>query len=534
MIVNNISVKFKIITLIVVIIIFISYLYIFNLYKTRKYIEYNSKIENTEKNISKPLLNVHKLAEESKSIIINLRNKNSSGDIGYSFSIMRNNVEQLIDDVNKLPNNIETLKITLNELLSLQASIPLLEKLSKESYDISYSMDRATSIITYKLETIENTLDKIKTNPELYVMLTSTINHINNLVYLDNLKDLNIKNYKIAKLILEIENLIKNPLEKEALDSLKSIFAGPNSLMQEKRTQININNNIEAHQNKILALLQTILKQTQEQIFTLHSNILTDSVTQKTIGISSQSKLMIISTLSIIFIILLTWLFLVKSIMHRLLNTSEVMNSIANGNVESIIPTIEKDEIGDMLSALSKLRDYVVKVSELVLNDFLTNLHNRRYFDKVLETEIRRCKRNIQPLSLILCDIDDFKSYNDGYGHILGDSCLTEVAKAINESFARATDHSCRYGGEEFAIILTETNTENAITLAEKLRIAVEALSIPHNFSLSDTKIVTLSIGVTTLLPNEEIDVEKLIERADRALYAAKKNGKNCVKFIEE
>jgi diguanylate cyclase (GGDEF)-like protein len=134
----------------------------------------------------------------------------------------------------------------------------------------------------------------------------------------------------------------------------------------------------------------------------------------------------------------------------------------------------------------------------LTYKDGLTGLYNRRYFDEKLTIEINRHERQKQPLSLILGDIDHFKLFNDFYGHQQGDSCLKRVAQCIFTSAARMTDANCRYGGEEFAIILPNTSIEQSTIIAERLCLAIENMQIPHEKS-ETSSFVTLTIGVVTI-----------------------------------
>lgn len=160
--------------------------------------------------------------------------------------------------------------------------------------------------------------------------------------------------------------------------------------------------------------------------------------------------------------------------------------------------------------------------------DGLTQIANRRQFDKCLTQEWKRMRREQTPLSLILCDIDFFKLYNDAYGHQMGDECIRTVAQAIRRSVKRPADLAARYGGEEFAVILPNTNAEGAVLLAENIRKAVQHLKIIHARS-PVSGYVSLSLGVASIIPFQEFAPETLIEMADKALYEAKKHGRNRV-----
>ena len=158
--------------------------------------------------------------------------------------------------------------------------------------------------------------------------------------------------------------------------------------------------------------------------------------------------------------------------------------------------------------------------------DSLTGIANRRRFDEALDVEHRRCQRTEQPISLLLIDIDFFKHYNDHFGHGMGDRCLAQVADALTHNAGRAADLVTRYGGEEFAVILPQTDGDGAMLTAERLREGVLELAIPHAPSAGQP-LVTISIGIATVIPTIESPTSKLVEEADSKLYAAKAAGRN-------
>jgi diguanylate cyclase (GGDEF)-like protein len=168
------------------------------------------------------------------------------------------------------------------------------------------------------------------------------------------------------------------------------------------------------------------------------------------------------------------------------------------------------------------------KLEVLTYQDGLTGLYNRRYFDKNLAKEIKRHYRQNQSLSLIFADIDHFKLFNDFYGHQQGDDCLKRVAQCFCNSVARITDANCRYGGEEFAIILPNTSIEQSTLVAQRLCFAIENMQIPHEKS-ETSSFVTLTLGVVTILAGEKTSVDSIVLNADKALYIGKSNGRNRV-----
>ena len=173
-----------------------------------------------------------------------------------------------------------------------------------------------------------------------------------------------------------------------------------------------------------------------------------------------------------------------------------------------------------------------LELEQISALDGLTGVANRRRFDERLDAEWRRARRTYSFLSLVLLDVDYFKAFNDSYGHQKGDLCLKRVACFLVDSFSRAGDLVARLGGDEFCIILPDTNREEAMAQAEKLRTGLEALAIPHEHSPASSS-VTASVGVASCQALDKLEAEDLMSAADHALYAAKNAGRNKVRFRE-
>jgi len=167
----------------------------------------------------------------------------------------------------------------------------------------------------------------------------------------------------------------------------------------------------------------------------------------------------------------------------------------------------------------------------LTLKDPLTGLWNRRKYDETIEKEWRRCLRYKRPMALLLLDIDCFKEYNDSYGHLAGDKCLIKIGKILNNSLSRSSDMVVRYGGEEFIVLLPDAGKEEAIIVAEMLKSKIESMNIPHDKS-PVIDYVTVSIGITSMIPDNNSSYEELFNVADRALYLAKDAGKNQTQYL--
>ncbi|KGK42579.1 diguanylate cyclase [Nitrincola sp. A-D6] len=168
------------------------------------------------------------------------------------------------------------------------------------------------------------------------------------------------------------------------------------------------------------------------------------------------------------------------------------------------------------------------ELQELSFKDALTGVANRRMFDERLEAEWMHAQRHQQPLSLIMIDIDLFKQYNDMYGHVQGDSCLKQVAQTLNSAVLRSGDFFARFGGEEFVLILPQTEIDAAVKVAERCRKLIFKQQIPHPAS-DVSSVLTISIGVGTHTPARQDQASDFIEAVDRRLYASKQQGRNCI-----
>jgi sigma-B regulation protein RsbU (phosphoserine phosphatase) len=262
----------------------------------------------------------------------------------------------------------------------------------------------------------------------------------------------------------------------------------------------------------------------------------------------------VVSILLILIVVILIVLFTVKETKQiRILN--EAAKDIQEKNFNISVPVVSKNDVGELAETFNHMIETIQlsyqqletytqelekKVEErtehlrianeelerLAQFDGLTNLFNRRALDHNLDVYWRKNQRNQTPLSFLIIDIDYFKKYNDTYGHLEGDKCLKDVAQSLKNTLKRPTDFVARYGGEEFGVII-DGDSEQALNIAEFLRKTIEELNIPHK--TSDKGIVSISIGVNTLIPSAETTISNFIVEADQALYQSKENGRDQV-----
>jgi diguanylate cyclase len=185
-----------------------------------------------------------------------------------------------------------------------------------------------------------------------------------------------------------------------------------------------------------------------------------------------------------------------------------------------------QDRLSLSKSEISNLQQSLEAIRAESLTDPLTGLGNRKHFDRSIETAVQTALANGEPLSLLMFDIDHFKSFNDSYGHLTGDQVLRLVGMSLKQTI-KGQDITARYGGEEFAVVLPNTALRQALTVADHIRRAVMAKELKKKSTGEILGRVTISVGVSMLKPGDDTDA--LIERADACLYAAKRNGRNRV-----
>lgn len=266
-------------------------------------------------------------------------------------------------------------------------------------------------------------------------------------------------------------------------------------------------------------------------------------------------KIMILQLIIVlILIVVLASILLSYIITKPVIDITEAAILISHGDFEKRVKKLTQDELGQLAKALNEMADKLIqsnhiledkvqertkelqdankKLKKLSQTDALTGVANRAKFDRYMKEIWRRCMRYEKPLSLLMIDIDYFKAVNDTYGHQKGDEYLKKVAAIIKESADRVDDLPARYGGEEFVLILEDTKSGGAESVADKLRQNIYNLQL-DNINSKVAPFLTISIGISTAIPNKDIQMEDFIKQADNALYKAKENGRNQVVLID-
>ncbi len=192
----------------------------------------------------------------------------------------------------------------------------------------------------------------------------------------------------------------------------------------------------------------------------------------------------------------------------------------------------QAEELHYKVQELTEVQEEKDRLEYLSMEDALTKTYNRRGVDKLLSMHWKNCIRYELPMSVIMLDLDNFKNYNDNYGHIEGDVVLKSISSALRDTMYRPEDFVGRYGGEEFLVVMPNTPKGGAVSVAKRIKNVVEDLNLNHDYNDTHGK-VTVSMGVATTSPSEEAPIIEIIERADQVLYKAKKNGRNTFETIE-
>ena len=316
---------------------------------------------------------------------------------------------------------------------------------------------------------------------------------------------------------------------KENTSLIKRDILGENGLVPLKVQITRLEGRLKGRANFMHNLIEDFSNQAEYSGYKRKLEVIDQAKNQQDEIIKQIKFTGVMGSFAIIILIIIIWLLHAK-VVKRLVQLKNTIKQKQHGEDVTVV-TKGNDEIADIAYSFNVYFKTVTQqkliLEELSLSDSLTDIPNRRAFDIRIVNEWETAKREKWPIAVIMIDIDCFKLYNDNYGHGKGDECLKRVAQALENSLPRGTDFIARYGGEEFSCILQNTTKEGAELVGSRLVECVYKEVIPHEFSLVCDR-VTISVGVSHVdFNNEELSNEQLQIRADKALYKAKKLGRN-------
>ena len=311
------------------------------------------------------------------------------------------------------------------------------------------------------------------------------------------------------------------------LIQIQPYVASAESVFRQGKKEIKLKKVLTAHIQSHQNMLSQLNTSTHDVVSYLKQDII-DNANKLAKDISFASNLLIALAIAcLISVMLIIWLFVGYRIIRPFIETSKAMHLLSQGETHVKLPKSNDREVQRMLNSLQILQQYVIKVNELAEVDSLTELYNRRFFDNLLNTALENKQIN-STVSLLMCDLDHFKPYNDYYGHQQGDNCLKFFSQILQRLTNNTSDYICRYGGEEFAIIILNKPAHYAESLAQLICNETHKALIPHKKS-ECSDVVTVSVGVASLMVGDIKSPNQLINDADHALYQAKKNGRNSI-----
>ncbi|MGK7958798.1 MAG: diguanylate cyclase [Crocosphaera sp.] len=400
--------------------------------------------------------------------------------------------QQVLGQINGEKDKINTISQMLNYIFNEEFNKKSLAADTLEKYEeINFLSDishQLSSCLTFEeiMKVVATETNKLLKNSDISCML------------LNRKGELDIFSYqgkKISKRRGSIENIIGHVLRSGEAEIVNNVNKDDRYITENADIQSLICAPLKV-QNKTIGVIQVthheLIKYTSEQL-----KLFTSLTSQAAIAIQNSQYY------------------------DKLIEYSQTLEQKVIKRTQELEKSKKKLEISNQA-----LKEAAEQLEHLATVDELTQVYNRRYFNEYLDREWRRLTRERKFLSLIFCDVDYFKRYNDCYYHQAGDECLYRVAQCIKKIVKRPADLVARFGGEEFAIILSNTNCLGAEKVAKEVCQAIEELKIPH-CSSNCSDYVTLSLGVATTIPTSFISPQKLVHAADKALYEAKTTGRN-------
>lgn len=463
------------------------------------------------------------------------------------------------------PNMHQALNSTIDTQLYFQQQLPLLDKLTDsalqakiQAQNIQTNLTGMSSAFSDEMQAQLNVtherfaqlvnlkdLSRITENQKEHQAISEYQHQgehlfvlLNEVKNTQNIVQLNQLQREAMRLVIQMENIVptmrsNNTIYLNWLSQIKQNMVGNDNLFELSRNALKSTQIANAHfsyqanaAREIAQFTQELVNHVEEEIQLAGSNLKSDST-------SFVILIFCGGILYCFFIWLTSWHFIAKGIIKPVIATRDAMNAIANEKLDTQMPITDNLELQQMVSSLETLKTYAAQVKAMAETDGLTGCYNRRYLDTQIQKELSYANDHNMPLSLVMFDLDNFKQFNDQYGHVVGDQCLRQIVNAAKSILQRPTDILARYGGEEFMLLLPSSHLEDAYKIAERLRKTIIDLRIPHQNS-AHFGIVTISLGVACWQPSQALDVNKLISLADKALYSAKQAGRNRTEVLDK
>lgn len=456
------------------------------------------------------------------------------------------------------PNIHQALNRTIDTQLYFQQQLPLLDNLTDsalqaklQAQNIQANLAGMSSAFSDEMQAQLNlthehfhllleqkNLDGISDNLNQHQALSAYFHQGEHLFALleevknsQNIVEINRLQREAMRLLIQMEEIVASMHTSDSiylnwLSQIKQNMAGNDNLFELSRNALKSTQIANAHFDYQARAAQEIATFTQELVDHVEDEIQIAGTNLKSDSTSFVILIFCGGILYCFFIWLTSWHFIAKGIIKPVIATRDAMNAIANEKLDTQMPITDNLELQQMVSSLETLKTYAAQVKAMAETDGLTGCYNRRYLDSQILKELSYANDHNMPLSIVMFDLDNFKEFNDQYGHVNGDQCLRQIVNAAKSILQRPTDILARYGGEEFMLLLPSSHIEDAYKIAERLRETVIDLHIIHQGS-SHSGIVTISLGVACWQPPESFDVNKLISHVDEALYRAKLAGRN-------
>jgi len=472
--------------------------------------------------------------------LFNLSNHVANAENQVKLRIAYTEIQSKLNDLNKQISGQEN-------LLHLSTQLNLVNNEVSSLHNI---IERKLSANKRAIERLENTLrlnseviklsnqtskSKYK-NTEWVLLFSESISLANKVILSNRLQDIrqiyNQINTSYLKLDKNIINLPQNNQikAKNLTQQLYKLLLDNGGLLKVKIDHLRMSGRVIGRANFIKNLIDVLSRMAEQKSYQTNAMILDE--TNITVNqISEQIKVTAIISLVIFILLLLVSYFIKKHFVERIINlNNQILSRFDGKQVE--LDVRGNDEISNIARSFNYYADKVEEqtniLHELSLTDELTGLYNRRAIDLRLTQEMHSAHRHKSALAIMIMDIDFFKIYNDTYGHIAGDKCLKLISNTLSECKIRSTDFVARYGGEEFVMFLPSTDNDGAERVAKNILSKLNALNIKNEGS-SIASHITMSIGIANFDHKDIIDNNLILNKADKALYAAKNSGRNCI-----